>query len=179
MKMYRVDRRNFNISDIIETNKDSYQDSKDFGENKQKLERILTEELPSDKQADRKGGLYIFAELSDAIRFCYLMSNSKIYEVASSSDTICYHRGDMNWTEIMNNFLNDDKTLRQMAKLYWQSKKTFKPCWEMLVNRVQVTELVLCDNQKRNDIVDKYREISGNVERIRFYVDIMNQTIEK
>lgn len=174
--MFRVDKRNFETSEIIKPQENSYQDSEDFDKGKQKLEKILSEELPDGKQgADRKTGLYIFAELSDAIRFCCRMSNSKIYKVESLEDTTCYHRGDMNWTEIMNEFLNNENTLRQMARLYWEGRKTFKPCWEMLVNKIKVTNIIVVDIYSRTDLCRAYQTANGNVEQIDFYIDALNQ----
>lgn len=174
--MYRVDKRDFAISDVIKPKEISYQESEDFDDDKQKLENILSEELPDDKKgADRKTGLYIFAELSDAIRFCCRMSNSKIYKVKPCKDTTYYHRGDMNWTEIMNEFLDNDQILKQMARLYWQGKKTFKPCWEMLVNKVCVTDIIVCDENTRSNLCLSYQNTSSNVEQIDFYTDTLSQ----
>ncbi|MFB6307605.1 MAG: hypothetical protein ABEH43_11595 [Flavobacteriales bacterium] len=173
--MFRVDQRDFAICDIIEPPKIPYQESEEFGDDKQKLEDILSEELPDNKSgADRKSGLYIFAELSDAIRFCYRMSNSKIYKLEPLEDTTCYHRGDMNWTEIMNEFLNNENTLRQMARLYWEGRKTFKPCWEMLVNKIKVTNIIVGDNS-RSDLCRAYQTANGNVEQMDIYTETLNQ----
>lgn len=174
--MYRVDNRNFGISDIIEPQNISYQESEDFDDRKRKLERILSEERPDkNKQADRKKGLYIFSELSDAIRFCCRISDSKIYKVEPFEDTICYHRGDMNWIEIMNEFIEDEQALRQIARLYWAGRKTFKPCWEMLINEIKVTNTIVGDNYQRTDLCRSYRTANGNVEQINFYIETLNR----
>lgn len=173
--MYRVDRRAFNINDPILPLETSYQESPDFNSDKKKIEKILSEELPDGKKVNRESGLYIFAELSDAIRFCCAMSNSRIYRVAALANTTCYHRGDMNWTEIMNEFLNNDQTLREMARLYWQERKTFKPCWEMLVNKIQVTNIIVGNDNTRNNLFRAYHETSGNVEQMNFYIETLNQ----
>lgn len=174
--MYRVDRRTYSQNDTILPQENSYQESENFDEEKQKLENILCEERPDDKKdAERKTGLYIFAELSDAIRFCFIMSNSKIYKVEPLEDTTCYHRGDMNWTEIMNEFLENDQTSQQIARLYWEGQKTFKPCWEMLVNKIKVTNIIVGDNTSRSHLCRAYQTANGNVEQMDIYIETLNQ----
>src|SRR5438309_1901831 len=76
--MYRVDRRNFNVGDPILPPENSYQDNTGFNE---AIERILTEEKPEGKIADRKSGLFILPELSDAIR--YSKAQSAITDVTN------------------------------------------------------------------------------------------------
>jgi hypothetical protein len=173
--MFRVDRRAFNIYDTILPAETSYQESADFNLDKQKIEMILSEEQPIGKKANRKSGLYIFADLSDAIRFCCVMSKSRIYRVTALNDTDCYHRGDMNWTEIMNEFLNNDQALKAMARLYWQGEKTFKPCWEMLVNKIQVTNIIITNENARNNLYRAYHEKSGNLEQMDFYIETLKR----
>lgn len=174
--MFRVDKRNFATSEIITPPENSYQDSEDFDEDKQKLENILSEECPNGIQGvNRKTGLYIFSELSDAIRFCCRMSNSKIYKVESLKETTCFHRGDMNWIEIMNGFLNNENTLRQIARLYWEGRKTFKPCWEMFVNKIKVTEIIVGNDDSRKELCRAYQVANGNVEQIDFYIKVLQQ----
>jgi hypothetical protein len=167
--MYRVDKRQYNLNDYILPNDSSYQDSVSFYQDKQNLEEILSEEMPNEKNADRKTGLFVFADLSDAIRFCCIMTNSRIYEVVPAEDTILFHRGDMNWTEIMNQFINDNNTLKHLAGFYWQGLKTYKPCWEMLFNKVIVSKIIIGDDSTRSNLCREYHEMAGNIERLNFY----------
>lgn len=168
--MYRVDRKPYQVGDIIKQNTESYQESENFTDEKKRIEKILSEEKPESIKVERKEGLFIFSGLSDAIRLCMVMTNSKIYEVQSTEDTTCYHRGDMNFTEIMKSVKNQD-SLKELSKLYWTGKKTFKPSWEMLVNEVEVTSILLNNENERNELKRDYHKYNGNVEKIKFYLD--------
>lgn len=178
--MYRVDRRSFGKNEIILPPPSSYQEQEGFDIDKMRLEKILSDERPDDKKnANRKSGLYIFAELSDAIRFCQRMSNSKIYQVLPHDGTICYHRGDMIWTEVMNDFRNNEDILRELAGFYWSGKMTFKPCMEMLVNEITVTTVLVNDNETRMRVCNEFNSNStmGNVEHMQFYLEKLNQIL--
>lgn len=169
--MYRVDKREFQINEIILPPENSYQESNDFNESKKKIEKILSEECPDNKKSlNRKSCLYIFAELSDAIRFYCKMSGSKIYQVSLTEDNVNIHRGDMNWTEIMHKLCECDQTSRIIAKLYWAEQKTFKPCWEILVNQVKVIKIIVNNNNLRKDICRDYHGKGNNVEKMDFYI---------
>ena len=167
--MYRVDRNLFEIGSIIEKQLNIYQESFNFNSDKQKVEKILNEERPLEKEITRNNGLYVFAELSDAIHFSCFMKNSKIYKVSTIHDTTCYHRGDMNWIELMLKFIDNEEILRQVANFYWNGTKTFKPTWEMLVNKVKVIDIIVGDDRTRNQLYLDYQNRSGNVEKIDLY----------
>jgi len=168
--MYRVDKRIFNIGDPITPTNDSYQNKADFNPT---IERILSEQLPPNKKADRRQGLFIFIELSDAIRFACNITNSKIYKVKSLSDTTSFHKGDMNWTEVMYKFPDNETILRQLANFYWADGcKTFKPCWEVIVNKMQVVEVIVRNEEERKRIYSDFKiNASQNIERLNFYID--------
>jgi len=80
------------------------------------------------------------------------MSNSKIYKVKPVDDTKVFHRGDMNLTETMSRLLDNETALNQLAALYWSGSKTFKPCWECIVNKMQVDSIVVGSIEERNKI---------------------------
>lgn len=170
--MYRVDRRLFKTDQIITAPEVSYQDQEGFDN---MIENILSEQKPSTIQADRRTNLFIFIELADAIRFSNLMTDSKIYKVIPCQDTVCLYRGDMNWTEVMNRTNNDEKMLRLIANLYWTDGcKTFKPCWEVLVNKIQVQSVLINSEEERNQICSQFRNNDFNVERLQFYIQTLN-----
>lgn len=174
--MYRVDKRDCTIGETLIAPENSYQVSTSFTDDKQTLERILEEEKPIDKQGDRKSGLFIFAELSDAIRFSCVMTDSKIYQVIGLADTVFYHRGDMNLTEIMSKIIGQESALREIAKSYWQGGKTFKPCWEILVDKVQVTKIIVGDNENRKRICSDFKMAAGqNIEKLDFYLTQLSE----
>ncbi len=170
--MYRVDTRNFVIKDMIFPNEISYQESKNFDSI---IERILLEQRPINKKnVDRNTGLFIFSELSDAIKFSCRMIGSKIYKVTILKDTTIFHRGDMNWTEVMSKLIEHEIALRHIATLYWTDGcKTFKPCWEVIVNKVKVVSIINSSEEDRlkmrNDLFSN--NCSLNIEKLTLFID--------
>ena len=167
--MYRVDRRDFKVNDKITPPENSYQNDVNFNAS---VENIISEQKPKELIADRKNNLFIFTELSDAIRFSCRMTNSKIYKVKQTPDTIRHHRGDMNWTEIIAKLNGNDIAQRQIADFYWNECKTFKPCWEVLVNEMQVVSLIIATEKDRKAMCNKlYSDNCGqNIENLPFYI---------
>jgi hypothetical protein len=170
--MYRVDKRQYNIGELIEPPANSYQNGDNFNSDKEKLENILEEEKPKAINISRKSGLFIFAELSDAIRFSCVMTDSKIYKVQGTAETTFFHRGDMNLTEVMTKVNGDEKAMRALALSYWKSEKTFKPCWEVLVNKVQVTKIIIGENENRKKLCSDFKMTAQqNIEKLKFYIE--------
>lgn len=178
--MYRVDRRQYNIGDIIEPPDNSYQNDDSFNVDKEKLELILEEEKPNTITISRKNGLFIFPELSDAIRFSCVMTESKIYKVERIPDTSFFHRGDMNLTEVMSKVIGNDEVLRALAQSYWKSEKTFKPCWELLIDKVQVSKIIIGDNENRKMLCADFKmKAEQNIEKLRFYAEMLTDENKK
>jgi hypothetical protein len=170
--MYRVDRRQYNIGEIIEPPENSYQNNDSFNIDKEKLELILEEEKPNTITISRKNGLFIFPELSDAIRFSCIMTDSNIYKVEGTPDTSFFHKGDMNLTEVMRKINGNEKALRALAQSYWKSEKTFKPCWEVLIDKVQVSKIIIGDNESRRILCTDFKmKAHQNIEKLRFYAE--------
>lgn len=171
--MYRVDRRDFKIGDTLLPPTNSYHDADGFNST---IEKVLSQQMPAGKSAVRRTGLFIFSELSDAIRFSCNMTDSKIYKVESLLDTIFYHKGDMNWTEVMGKFSNNETVLKQLATLYWTDGcKTFKPCWEVLVNKMIVVSIIISNNDERKKMVSDFKmQASLNIEKLELYIDKLN-----
>ncbi|WP_425390984.1 hypothetical protein [Ekhidna sp.] len=78
--MYRVDKRDFAVSEIIMPSSELYQDKASFSPIDMEIERALDETLPHDKNG-RASSLFIFSEFSDAIRYSVRMTNSKLYKI--------------------------------------------------------------------------------------------------
>jgi hypothetical protein len=175
--MYRVDTRSFIINDIIISNVNSYQHSEHFDPT---IEKILLEQRPTDKKnVDRNTGLFIFTELSDAIKFSCRMIDSKIYKVSSIKNTKTFHKGDMNWTEVMSKLIEHESALRHIATLYWTDGcKTFKPCWEVIVNKVKVVSIITSSEEDRlkmrNDLFSN--NCSLNIEKLTLFINEINKT---
>ncbi len=169
--MYRVDKRLFEVDAIIKPSVDSFQESNDFDENKHKLENVLAKESPNSKSTARSNSLYLFTYLSDALKFSINMSNSKVYEVKPAKESVCFHRGDMIWTELMYKFIKYDDFIQKMAENYWNGVNTYKPCWELLLDKALVTSVIINDERERNELKRSFYENSGNFEKIHFYTD--------
>ena len=170
--MYRVDTRRYSQGDIIYPNANSYQDF--FVDDVKKcIENVLeTGVSNTEKIGIRKKNLFIFQDFSDALNFSLKKPDSKIYEVIKLSDTICFHRGDMNFTELIKLFSNQQDVAQTLAKMYWAGLKTGKPCWEMIVDKIQVSKILLADEKTRNCLYDKYQNAStiyhSNIEKLSF-----------
>lgn len=175
--MYRVDTRKFVIKDMIFPNEISYQESANFDST---IERILSEQRPIDKKnVDRNTGLFIFSELSDAIKFSCRMIGSKIYKVTILKDTTIFHRGDMNWTEVMSKLIEHESALRHIATLYWTDGcKTFKPCWEVIVNKVKVVSIIISSEEERKSMQKELfsNNCNFNIEKLTLFINEINKT---
>ena len=167
--MYRVDRRKFNLKEVILPSPNSYQEKGRLHANGVIIEEALESTRPESKLYKRKDGLFVFRDLCDAVAFHQVMRDSNIYKVESTPDTLLFHRGDMNFTELMNHMISDKISLESLAKLYWQSKKTFKPCWEMLFNEVKVKAILDTAGLK-----SEYNNSSGQFEAMPSYRRLLN-----
>jgi hypothetical protein len=175
--MYRVDTRSFIINDIIISNVNSYQQSEHFYP---KIEKILLEQRPIEKNnVDRNTGLFIFSELSDAIKFSCRMIGSKIYKVTILKNTTIFHRGDMNWTEVMSKLIEHESALRHIATLYWTDGcKTYKPCWEVIVNKVKVVSIIISSEEERKSMQKELfsNNCNFNIEKLTLFINEINKT---
>jgi hypothetical protein len=175
--MYRVDTRNFGINEIIISNVSSYQQSDNFNPI---IEKILLEQRPIDKKnVDRNTGLFIFTELSDAIKFSCRMIGSKIYKVSSIKNTISFHKGDMNWTEVMSKLIAHESALRHIATLYWTDGcKTYKPCWEVIVDKVKVVSIIISSEEERKSMQKELfsNNCNFNIEKLTLFINEINKT---
>jgi hypothetical protein len=175
--MYRVDTRNFGINEIIISNVSSYQQSDNFNPI---IEKILLEQRPIDKKnVDRNTGLFIFTELSDAIKFSCRMIGSKIYKVSSIKNTKTFHKGDMNWTEVMSKLKENESALRHIATLYWTDCcKTYKPCWEVIVDKVKVVSIIISSEEERKSMQKELfsNNCNFNIEKLTLFINEINKT---
>jgi hypothetical protein len=171
--MYRVDRREFAVGTVIVPPDNRYQEKGNLAPAGIIIETALQQSMPANMEIDRRTGLFVFAELSDAIRFLSVLAGGKVYKVVSTPMTRLYHRGDMNFTEIMRRFLDNEPALATTANSYWRGEKTFKPCWEMLFNEVQVTRVIVGNETERAAIIAEYRNANGNVENMARYQELL------
>ncbi|MEQ8626667.1 MAG: hypothetical protein RIC32_03550 [Ekhidna sp.] len=137
------------------------------------IERALDGTLPHDKNG-RASSLFIFSEFSDAIRYSVRMTNSKLYKIRGLENTQIFHLGDMNWTEVMNKFYENPVTLKTLAQLYWNRARTFKPCWEFLVDKVLVEEVIISTEGQRKEVRSDFANSKNNIESLGFYTQYLN-----
>lgn len=168
--MYRVDRRKFNVGDIVLPPTVSYHEGGGLSANGVIIEETLEATRPEDKVLKRAEGLFVFRDLCDAVAFHHVMTGSSIYQIELTPDTQMSHRGDMNFTELMNRMASDKASLETLARLYWQGAKTFKPCWEMLVNQIRVTAVLNTAGLKT-----EFYNSSGHFEGMPSYRRILNE----
>lgn len=166
MPQYRIDTRDYAIGEIIECNPDSYYDAANFDDSKRAIEDMLNENRRN-SIPNRNQCLFIFAELYDAVRFWIKMRNSSIYEVKRCQDTLLYHRGDMNITDFMH-YTTDQDLWQMLAQQYWQPIFTFKPCIEILVNKVEVVRTITIGKTQRKAAFAEYCQ-SNLIENLTFY----------
>ena len=168
MPQYRVDKLNFADGQEIQCNPNSYYDSINFSDDKRKIEDILNDNRPNKDIPIRNECLFIFNEFSDAVSFWTKQTNSHIYEVKKCEGTITYFRGDMNITDFMIH-TSDNSVLEILAKQYWSPIFTFKPCIEILVNKIQVLRKLTSDEAQRKQAFKEYIDSGKKIESLTFY----------
>lgn len=168
MALYRVDKRLYEDSEIIECNASSYYDETNFSDNKRAIEDLLNEKRPNLEMPIRNQCLFIFNELSDAVSFWIKMTNSSIYEVERCDDTKMYFRGDMNITDFMQH-TSDPEVLATLADQYWSQVHTFKPCIEILVNKIKVVRKITNGEVQRKTAYSEYSSSGKRIESLTFY----------
>lgn len=146
MLLFRVDKRVFKKGDII-TPKTEYvsQLSPAAKEVEEMLDSVRKESVP-----ERKNCLFLFENLSSALKFYSKYAGCIIYAVAIDSSFI-YHRADMNIIDnIIDVFQNiEDCSVRQsIVRKYWEDgTHVFQPCYEFLVKEACVHEIVIGSDQ--------------------------------
>jgi hypothetical protein len=85
----------------------------------------------------------------------------------------------MNWTEVMSKLIEHESALHHIATLYWTDGcKTFKPCWEVIVNKVKVVSIITSSEEDRlkmrNDLFSN--NCSLNIEKLTLFINEINKT---
>ena len=136
--LYRVDKRKFQVGDIIMPNT-SFEEL--MQDEKKEMEDLLNEKRPRNIP-ERKQCLFLFQDLICAFRF-YSKYGGTIYGV--SLEERPYFRGDMNKLDnILDIFrFSTDKNLRSIAvNEYWKpGTHTFNPCYEILASSARVEKI--------------------------------------
>ncbi len=174
--MYRVDRRLFYYNDIITPDPVSYQDRANFNSERREIERVVELNRPPNIEECRRHQLFVFFELSDALRFSTRMIDAKVYKVIPMANARIFHTGDMNWMDLMLQFSRlgfGKNELAAMARFYWQNAITPKPIYESIVNCMQVEDVIFVNEAQRLNFSNDLRVAGGNIERVPMYADIL------
>ena len=169
MKLYRVDKRLYNVGDEIlpDTNYLQALNNKD----KKILERKFDEK--SCIPRTRKECLFLFNSLYHALIF-FSKYGGYIYEVAPEE---VFFRGDMNKLDNILDALRfcGEDGIDSFVNEYWKDgTHTFSPCYEVLCKKAIVIKRIELEMTKE----DFYRELNnaGNcVEQTRTYHKLFNE----
>lgn len=169
MKLYRVDKRLYNVGDEILPGTNYTQALNN--EDKEILERKLDEK--SCIPRTRKECLFLFNSLYHALIF-FSKYGGYIYEVAPEE---VFFRGDMNKLDNILDALRfcGEDGIDSFVNEYWKDgTHTFSPCYEVLCKKAIVIKRIELEITKK----DFYRELNnaGNcVEQTRTYHKLFNE----
>ena len=168
MKLYRVDKRFYNVGDEILPDTNYLQALNN--EDKKILERKLDEK--SCLLRTRKDCLFLFYSLYHALIF-FSKYGGYIYEV--EPDNVLF-RGDMNKLDnILDTLRFYKKNIDPFVNEYWKAgTHTFSPCYEYLCTKAKVIKYIRLEISNE----DFYRELNnaGNcVEQTRTYHKLFNE----
>ena len=171
MKLYRVDKRLYNVGDEIlpDTNYPQALNNED----KEILERKLDKKRTIEKT--RKEYLFLFNSLYHALIF-FSKYGGNIYEVEIEHDRLLF-RGDMNKLDNILDalcFCGEDG-IDSFVNEYWKARRhTFSPCYEYLCTKAKVIKCIRLEISKE----DFYRELDNAdncVEQTRTYHKLFNE----
>ncbi|VTY06636.1 Uncharacterised protein [uncultured Prevotella sp.] len=168
MKLYRVDKRLYNVGDEIQPDTNYTQALNN--EDKEILERKLDEK--SCMPRTRKECLFLFNSLYHALIF-FSKYGGYFYEVEPDNE---FFRGDMNKLDNILDALRFYKeSIDPFVNEYWkEGTHTFSPCYEYLCNKAKVIKCIRLEISKE----DFYRELNnaGNcVEQTRTYHKLFSE----
>ncbi|WP_455080779.1 toxin-antitoxin system protein [Prevotella melaninogenica] len=169
MKLYRVDKRLYDVGNEILPNTDYFQALNN--EIKGVLEKKLDEKRCIVKA--RKECLFLFNSLYHALIF-FSKYGGYIYEVAPEE---VFFRGDMNKLDNILDALRfcGEDGIDSFVNEYWKDgTHTFSPCYEVLCKKAIVIKCIELEITKE----DFYRELknAGNcVEQTRTYHKLFNE----
>ena len=149
MKLYRADKRDFNVGDII-TSACEFTILNPKGSNQ--LEELFELYRPESKQ-ERSKCLFLFEDLTVAKKHWSKMTDGKLYEVEVDEESIL-HRADMQLVDKAFTSKYEDRV--EFAKNYWMGRETAKPKIEILANQAMVTNVISKDQDKRREYLKSW-----------------------
>ena len=143
MKLYRADKRDFNVGDEVTSANDFTSKNPEGSE---EIEKIFEERRPTDKPK-RSGPLYLFDNEVVAKKHWSKMADGKLYEVELREEAIL-HKGDMRFVDEA--FAAQDSSSKiKCAVDCWEGKESEKPRMESLVSKAFVTKVISKDQVER------------------------------
>ena len=139
-----------------------------LSEEKRQIEEALNMQSKYGKRSDY---LFIFNSLEAALLFLIrCLKGGRIYSVTINPEDIVA-RCDMNLVECMMCLLNyrtDEQKQKSrpegfgsIAKAYWESGKTFIPCWEYLVKKATTQKCIFQVNNQQHSLLCKEYQDEG------------------
>ncbi|NJA07566.1 hypothetical protein HC024_17790 [Methylococcaceae bacterium WWC4] len=143
MKLWRADKRDFNVGDVI-TSANEFASLNPKGSNE--IEQVFEHRRP-DGKPNRVGCLYLFENEVVAKQHWSKMADGKLYEVELRDEPIL-HRGDMRFVDAA--FASSDiSTIEKCAIDYWEGIETEKPRIEILATRATIVQVISKDQVER------------------------------
>lgn len=143
MNAYRVDRRLFNVGDVVMPTGEYFA--------KLDCERALVERHLANKCLDSKPRrnevLFVFESRTVAERFWINEVDGKLYEV--KFQCVPLHRGDMNLTKEIFKFRADANHAGVLVDRYWRGEESAVPQIELLVQNAVVVSLIFTTEAER------------------------------
>lgn len=170
MMVYRVDKRKFEVDEVIspETSFETTMQNES-----KEMENLLNELRPTNIP-ERKNCLFLFQDLICALRF-YSKYGGTIYGVEIPQ---CYFRGDMNKLDnILDMFrYTEDNNLRKAAvNEYWKAgTHTFNPCYEILASKARVKRII-CNNDLLQNVREEIRNCGNSIEHTSIYKTLLRE----
>lgn len=143
MQLYRADKRDFNVNDVISTAGEFVSKNP---EGSMDIEKIFEAVRPNNKPL-RSACLYLFEDLETAKKHWSKMTDGKLYQV-DVDDKATLHRADMRLVDKA--FCSNEESEKQdCARNYWSGIETENPRIEILVLNATVTGIVSKDQNER------------------------------
>jgi len=149
MILYRADKRDFIVGEIIET---AGEFTTQNPEGSEEIENLFESARPN-KKPIRSTCLYLFEDLTVAKKHWSKMADGKLYEV-EVDEALILHRADMRLVDKA--YCTKDEAERNAcASEYWSGIETSNPRIEILVENAVVVKIVSKDqNERRKYLVN-------------------------
>jgi hypothetical protein len=143
MKLYRADKRDFYVGEVIRSANDFFEKNPDGS----KEIEYLFESVRPEKKPNRIGCLFLFENEVAAKKHWSKMTDGNLYEV-EVDDYSVLHRADMRLVDKAFSSTNKEQ-IENCAKEYWNGVETEQPRVEILVKEATVTAIISKDQTER------------------------------